>query len=439
MVMGFIFFMLFMIPISSLGFCVLSQYSFIFVLILLCMKNFDFFFCNLSYFFGLDSVSYWLVFLSLYIVCLMNLCCISFSFDSSFSYLIFVNYVLLYLLCLVFFSLNYLLMYMYFEFSLVPLFVIIVGWGYQPDRLVAGLYLFFYTIFASLPLFLFLVYIYYIYGSLFFDYYYGLSFSFFIHFVIIFSFLVKLPLFMLHFWLPKAHVYSPVFGSMILAGVLLKVGGYGIIRFMFMYEYIFNFYSYFWYSLALFGSFLVSLVCLIQGDIKCLIAYSSVGHMGLSLLGLLSMTKTGVVGSYFMMIGHGLCSSALFYLCNVSYDRLHSRSFYLNKGLISFMPSISFFWFIFCCFNMSCPPSLNFLSEIYILISMMMYWDGSSIYFFLISFFSALFSFYLFSYSNHGMFHNCYSFSIVFFHEYFVCFLHLVPIFYILFIIDLFF
>nr|YP_009417624.1 NADH dehydrogenase subunit 4 [Durgades nigropicta]ARX63974.1 NADH dehydrogenase subunit 4 [Durgades nigropicta] len=439
MMMDIFLYIFMMIPLVFFSCVILIQYSFMLVLLLMFLKNFDFFFCNLSYFFGLDYFSYWLIVLTFYVTCLMYLCCMSFSLDLSFSYLMFMSYCLCFFLYCVFSFLNYLLMYIFFEFSLVPLFIIILGWGYQPDRLISGLYLFFYTLFASLPLFLFLMYIYYVYGSMFFDYYYGTSFSFLIHLFTVLAFMVKLPLFMFHFWLPKAHVYSPIFGSMVLAGVLLKIGGYGIIRFMFMYEYIFNIYSYMWYSLSLFGSLLVSLICLIQGDIKCLIAYSSVAHMGLSLMGLLTMTKTGISGSYMMMIGHGLCSSALFCLSNISYERFLSRSFYLNKGLISFMPSVSFFWFIFCCFNMSCPPSLNFISEIYIIMSMMMYWIGSGFYFFFISFLSAFFSFYMFSYSNHGIFHNSYCFSYVTFREYFLCFLHLVPIVYVMLIVDLFF
>nr|WRQ18168.1 NADH dehydrogenase subunit 4 [Igerna sp.] len=437
--MGLFFYILFMTPLIYFSYTVLMQYSYMFILMIIFMMNFDYFFCNLSYVFGMDCYSYWLIILTFFLTCLMYLCCMSISSSFTFAYLMFVTYLLCFFLYLVFCFLSYLLMYVFFEFSLAPLFIIILGWGYQPDRLISGLYLFFYTLFASLPLFLLLLYMDFVYSSLFFDYFYGYNFSLFIHLVSVLAFLVKLPLFMLHFWLPKAHVYSPIFGSMILAGVLLKIGGYGIIRFMFLYENIFNMYSYLWYSLSLIGSFLVSLICLTQGDIKCLIAYSSVAHMGLSLLGLLTMTKTGISGSYLMMVGHGLCSSALFCLSNISYERILSRSFYLNKGLISFMPSLSFFWFIFCSFNMSCPPSLNFLSEVYIIISMMMYWSGSSFYFFFISFFSAFFSFYLFSYSNHGIFHNCYSFTFVTFREYFLCFMHLIPLVFVILIVDVFF
>nr|WRQ18272.1 NADH dehydrogenase subunit 4 [Onukigallia onukii] len=437
--MGIFIYLIFLTLFVFNGMWNLTQFGLVLIIFFFIFNNFDFFFCNLSYSFGLDSFSFGLIFLSIFIVSLMMLSKYNlFSINYS-SFLLFMNFMLYLSLFLVFSVLNIFMMYVFFEFSLVPLLVMIFGWGYQPERLISGLYLFFYTLFASLPLFLLITHLYLNYYSLFFDYYFGFSLSFIIHFIMIFAFLVKFPLFMLHFWLPKAHVHSPVYGSMILAGLLLKIGGYGIIRFMYIYEAGFLYNSYIWYSLSIYGSFIVSLICLIQGDMKCLIAYSSVAHMGLCLMGLLSMSKFGLLGSYFLMIGHGFCSSGLFYLANVSYERLLSRSFYLNKGMIIFMPTLTMFWFIFCSFNMSCPPSLNFLSEIFIMMSMISYWSYSFIYLIMISFFSAFFSFFLFSYSQHGSYHNCYSFSFVSFCEYLVIYLHMIPILLLIFLINSYF
>nr|WRY72430.1 NADH dehydrogenase subunit 4 [Farynala starica] len=386
------------------------------------------FFSLISYNYGIDYYSYGLIILMMLIVSLMiissNL--IYKSFLKSF--FLFVNLVLYLVLFLVFTSLNMLIMYLFFEFSLIPLLVLIYIWGYQPERLISGLYLFFYTLFASLPFLLIIIYFMTNKMTLYFDMKFILPHSFLIHMFIIFAFMVKLPMFMVHFWLPKAHVQAPISGSMILAGLLLKIGGYGFIRFMSLYEFSFLCYSFIWYSFAIVGCVLVSIICLIQGDVKCLIAYSSVAHMGMCLIGLLTMSKWGILGSYLMMISHGLCSSGLFCLSNFCYERYSSRSFFLNKGLINFMPSMSFMWFMFCAFNMSCPPSLNFFSEIFIINSMLMYWSNSFLFFFFISFFSACFSYFLYSYIQHGLHHSFYSYSLGGCREYLLMFVHLFPL-----------
>nr|YP_010736944.1 NADH dehydrogenase subunit 4 [Chinaocerus tubulatus]WEP24831.1 NADH dehydrogenase subunit 4 [Chinaocerus tubulatus] len=419
--------------------CNVKWNIFIFFLLILiimhCSMNLNFFFSNISYFFGLDYMSYGLIMMSFFIISLML---ISSIYVCSPSFLI-LNLILCISLYVIFSVLNMFMMYLFFEFSLIPLIVLILGWGYQPERLVSVLYLFFYTLFASLPLLLIVIHFYLKFGCLFFDYNFNYYQSFLVHFFMVFAFLVKLPMFMFHYWLPKAHVQAPVSGSMILAGLFLKIGGYGLIRFMFIYEYLFMSYSYIWYSMAIWGSVVVSLICFIQGDIKCLIAYSSVCHMGMCLMGLLTMTYWGLLGSYLMMIGHGLCSSGMFCMSNLVYERLLSRSFFINKGLITFMPSLSLIWFLLCCFNMSCPPSINFLSELIIMGSMMNYFYWSFIYMIFISFFSACFSIYLFSYCYHGGFHNSYSYSFINVKEYLLLVTHLLPIFFIMLILDLFF
>nr|QZZ18360.1 NADH dehydrogenase subunit 4 [Yangisunda tiani] len=431
--MKFLFSMFFLIPIFFFIYSWnLFQFIILFLMLIFLMNSGFSFFSLISYGFGIDYYSYGLVILTMLIISLMVMASNLISNTSLIGLFMLMNLFLCISLFLVFSTLNMLIMYLFFEFSLVPLLILIFIWGYQPERLISGLYLFFYTLFASLPFLLIIIYFMVNKMTLYFDIEILIPFSFMIHMFMIFAFLVKLPMFMVHFWLPSAHVQAPVSGSMILAGVLLKIGGYGLIRFMVLHEYMFVYYSYVWYSLSIIGCILVSIICLIQGDVKCLIAFSSVAHMSLCLIGFLSFSNWGILGSYLMMISHGLCSSCLFCLANFSYERLSSRSFFLSKGLINLMPGFSMFWFVFCCFNMSCPPSLNFFSEIFILNSMLFYWGDSFIYFILISFFSACFSYYLYSYTQHGIPYNFYSYSLGNVREFLLVVLHLIPLFLII-------
>nr|YP_011036688.1 NADH dehydrogenase subunit 4 [Xestocephalus biprocessus]WRK21292.1 NADH dehydrogenase subunit 4 [Xestocephalus biprocessus] len=429
-------YLVFSIPLFFFNFIYLGQLVYVFMIMNLLIYYSADFFSNLSYVFGMDCFSYWLILLSLVIFCLMGLSSINLLNCSFFKMM---NYFLFFCLFLVFYVMNFFYMYLFFEFSLVPLLVIIFGWGYQPERLFAGYYLLFYTLFASLPLLLIIIWLYLNYGSMFFDNINDCCMSFIVHFSMVFSFLVKFPMFMFHFWLPKAHVQAPISGSMVLAGLMLKVGGYGMIRVIFLNDELFYNYSYIWYSLSIWGGIIVSVVCFYQGDIKCLIAYSSVAHMGMCILGLMSVSLIGVYGSFFLMIGHGLCSSGMFCLASMSYERLLSRSFFINKGLMVIMPGVSLMWFLFCCFNMGCPPSINFISEVFIMISMLNYYYYSCINLVFISFFSACFSYYLFSYSQHGIFHNCYTKYLMLVREYLLLFIHVVPLILIIFIINVFF
>nr|YP_010165978.1 NADH dehydrogenase subunit 4 [Stictocephala bisonia]QRV59925.1 NADH dehydrogenase subunit 4 [Stictocephala bisonia] len=423
-----ILYLSFMIPLLVLDFWFIFQFFLILCLLIFITLSYSDYFCSVSYFFGIDYFSYCLIILSIFISFLM-LMSSSLIFNSISRWFFVLNcFLLCFFLILVFSFLNMIFMYISFELTLIPLLIIILGWGYQPERLISSFYLFFYTLFGSLPLFFFIIYIYMNNSSVFFDFNYFFDFSFFIHFCMMFAFLIKLPMFMLHFWLPSAHVQAPVSGSMILAGLMLKIGGYGLIRFMFIYDYFFFKYTYFWFSLSLYGSLIVSVICFLQSDLKCLIAYSSVCHMGLCLCGLLTMTSVGLIGSLFMMISHGLCSSGLFFLANCLYDRLFTRSFFLNKGMVFFFPSLSLIWFIFCSFNMSCPPSLNFFSEVFIIIGVLSYWPNSYFFMIMISFLSACFSFYLYSYTQHGLFSNLYSFSLMSVREYLISLCHLLPL-----------
>jgi NADH-ubiquinone oxidoreductase chain 4 len=233
---------------------------------------------------------------------------------------------------------------LFFEGSLIPTLFLILGWGYQPERVQAGIYLLFYTLLASLPLLVAIFYIYSQVGRLFIPFILKdllVEGSSLLYLAIIFAFLVKMPMFLVHLWLPKAHVEAPVRGSIILAGVLLKLGGYGLLRMFNLLTPLGIKLNYLWVSVSLVGGCLVRFICLRQTDLKALVAYSSVAHIGLVLGGLITLNYWGICGAFTLIIAHGLCSSGLFCLTNISYERLGSRSLIINKGLLNFIPSIA--------------------------------------------------------------------------------------------------
>lgn len=434
----YLIYMFFLIPLRSFNSWLVIQFYLVILILLFIFSNVNHFFSCISYFLSIDYLSYGLIILTFLIISLIIIST-TYFYNFIYSYFILINLSLCIILYIIFCSSNMLIMYIIFEFRLIPLIILVFGWGYQPERLISGLYLFFYTLFASLPLLVILIYFLINFKVLFFDLNFNNSFSFVIHCSMILAFLVKIPIYIVHFWLPKAHVQAPVSGSIILAGLLLKIGGYGIIRFIFIYEFIFLNYGFIWFSISIVGSILVSLICFIQGDLKCIIAYSSVAHIGMCIIRIITISYWGIFGSYLIMISHGLCSSALFCLANISYSRYLSRRFYLNKGLLLSIPRISLLWFLFCSFNISCPPRLNFIREIFILSSLVSYWDYSFLYFIFISFFAACFRFYLFSFSQHGINSYIYNCSSGYVREYLLLFIHLLPIFFILLNLNLFF
>nr|ATN41160.1 NADH dehydrogenase subunit 4 [Diptera sp. 59 LC-2017] len=428
-----IFFISLIVPICFLNnmFWMVQNMLFVGSFFFIIFNYYDNYFVNLSYFLGCDLLSYSLILLSLWISSLMMMASEMIFKLNNYSKLFILNIVfLLFFLILAFGNNNLFLFYLFFESSLIPTLFLILGWGYQPERLQAGLYLLFYTLLVSLPMLIGLFFLYNKIGSMNFYILSNYMFEFDILYIsMILAFLVKMPMFLVHLWLPKAHVEAPISGSMILAGIMLKLGGYGLLRVFSFLQSTGMKYNFIWISISLVGGILISLVCLRQTDLKSLIAYSSVAHMGIVLSGLMTLNFWGLCGSLSLMIAHGLCSSGLFCLANISYERLGSRSLLINKGLLNFMPSMTLWWFLLSSANMAAPPTLNLLGEISLLNSIISWSWMSMLMLSLLSFFSAAYSLYLYAYTQHGkIYSGVYSFSNGKIREYLLLFLHWFPL-----------
>lgn len=428
-----LFSLIFLIPLCFMQNIWWTVQSLIFLLTFgfLFLNVFNSFFGNLRYFLGCDVISFGLILLRFWICVLIITASESVLRRSNYTgFFLLIVIALLILLYCTFRTTSLFMFYLFFESSLIPTLFLILGWGYQPERLQAGVYLLFYTLLASLPL---LVGIFYLYGtnySIFFPLLVEGPVSYTVLYLcLIVAFLVKMPMFLVHLWLPKAHVEAPVSGSMILAGVLLKLGGYGLLRIFKILVISGLTFNFIWIGIRLIGGVLVSLICLRQTDLKALIAYSSVAHIGIVLGGLITLSYWGFCGSFTLMIAHGLCSSGLFCLANISYERLGSRSLLINKGLMNFIPRITLWWFLLSSCNIAAPPSLNLLREISLLNSLVSWSWVRMLALSLLSFFRAAYTLYLYSYSQHGkIYSGVYSCAIGYTREYLLLFLHWVPL-----------
>nr|ALD51011.1 NADH dehydrogenase subunit 4 [Sander vitreus]ALD51128.1 NADH dehydrogenase subunit 4 [Sander vitreus] len=267
--------------------------------------------------------------------------------------------------------------YVMFEATLIPTLVIITRWGNQMERLNAGVYFLFYTLAGSLPLLVALLLLQNSTGTLslltlqFSDPLLLTSYADKLWWAgCLLAFLVKMPLYGIHLWLPKAHVEAPIAGSMILAAVLLKLGGYGMMRIVVVLEPLTKDLSYPFIIFALWGVVMTGSICLRQTDLKSLIAYSSVSHMGLVVGGILTQTPWGFSGALILMIAHGLTSSALFCLANTNYERTHSRTMLLARGLQVVLPLMTAWWFTASLANLALPPLPNLMGELMIITSL---------------------------------------------------------------------
>nr|WNV63775.1 NADH dehydrogenase subunit 4 [Vulcanolepas fijiensis] len=393
--------------------------------------------------FGFDILSWFLILLTFWVIMFMFLASQMYEIDNyfkgKFSFVLILMFIFLFL---TFSGLDLISFYIFFEGSLIPIYMLIMGWGYQPERLQAGIYLLLYTVFASLPLLISLFYL----GKGMGGYSFVLLKSNFLFFnwvslwffFSIFAFLVKLPVFYFHLWLPKAHVEAPVSGSMMLAGVLLKLGCYGLMRLMPFFEGSVMFLSSMLLSLGLLGGLFVSFICLRQVDLKSLIAYSSVSHMGLALAGLGSWGLWGYSSCLYTCLAHGLCSSGLFFLSGVLYERSGSRSIFINKGMLMLMPSMSFWWFIYCIGNMAAPIVLNLVGEVGLLGSIMSFSSFTLVFLMAFSFMGACYSLFLFSSIQHGkVFTGMNPLSDGVVREYLLLYLHFFPLFFLILEVDM--
>ncbi len=322
---------------------------------------------NINYHMGVDGISILFVILT---TSLMPLCILA-SWDSIRTnvkeYMI-AFLVLETLMIGVFCALDLVLFYLFFEGGLIPMFIIIGVWG-GDNRVYASFKFFLYTLLGSVLMLVALISMYVVSGTTdiptLMDHHFAPEFQTWLWLAFFASFAVKLPMWPVHTWLPDAHVEAPTAGSVVLAAILLKMGGYGFLRFSLpMFPIASDVFAPFVFALSVIAIIYTSLVALVQEDIKKLIAYSSVAHMGFVTLGVFAGNIQGVQGGIFQMLSHGVISSALFLCVGVIYDRMHTRKIMAYGGLVHRMPIYAAVFMLFTLGNVGLPGTSGFVGEI---------------------------------------------------------------------------
>lgn len=326
---------------------------------------------NLNFSIGIDGISLFFILLTTLLIFL----CILISWTSVKIYIkefLIAFLVLEFFLIGVFSILDLLLFYIFFESVLIPMYLIVGVWGSRERKIRAAYFFFIYTLLGSVLMLLSILYIYYQVGST--DYEVLLTFAFskteqkFLWFSFFGSFATKVPMVPVHLWLPEAHVEAPTAGSVILAGVLLKLGTYGFLRFSFP---LFPEASYYFapvvYLLAVVGIVYTSFTAIRQTDFKRIIAYTSVAHMNLVMVGLFSFNTIGLEGAILQSLSHGFVASALFIIIGIVYERHHTRMVKYYGGLVHVMPLYTFIFLFFTMSNIGLPGTGSFVGEFLIL------------------------------------------------------------------------
>jgi len=329
-------------------------------------------FLNMQWYIGIDGISLFFIILTTFLVpvCLL----ISWSSITHLVKEFLVAFLFLETFMIaVFCMLDLILFYVFFESVLIPMFLIIGVWGSRERKIRAAYQFFLYTLIGSLFMLLAILLIYFQVGTTDLQVLMTTEFSerrqFFLWLAFFLSFAVKVPMIPFHIWLPEAHVEAPTSGSVILAGILLKLGTYGFLRFSIpLFPEATVYFTPLIYTLSVLGIIYASFTTLRQIDLKKIIAYSSVAHIGFVTLGLFSLNTQGIEGAILLMLSHGFVASALFLCIGILYDRTHTRLIRYYGGLVQTMPLFSFFFFVFTLGNLSLPGTSSFVGEFLILL-----------------------------------------------------------------------